>query len=143
MNQIDVILGLNIGLLQKLEFVLVILGFKDAARIDIYKFNTDPKEVKQTLWKAGLEFENMKTSGQSSHICGLAVAKSKELAIKFKLANEESDYATVLQMSGEPVVLPIHMPQNGTSAYRVIKAVIKEAPTLFIDLFLKNQIIAA
>lgn len=133
--------SLRIGLLPQLEIALLRLGFKEATRIDLYEGNSPSSEVKLALLEAGLKFHPMRISDNPKHVCGLSVAKTDLLAGKFAQASLQNDLGVIKEMMGVNFALPMQIPQKGTSEFKALMAIKKEAPTIYIKLIHENQIL--
>ena len=106
MNPIRIIAEMHISAEQKIELMLVLVGFKKMARIDLYKGDDSLLLVQTALLDMGIFSHNMKTSGVPHHLHGFVVSKNKELFEVFKKALKNKD-SEILNELLTPVQFPL------------------------------------
>ena len=138
-NPLDLITILKMDPNEKLAIIAVLMGNNDVARIDIFSGKHDaPEKVRQALRSAGLHFCNLVVkTGKSDHLCGIAVARTQELAFQFKIANQTGDRVTMRRLVGDFIISADGNPSE-PSYFNSVKRVFREVPTLFYELLLKK-----
>lgn len=106
MNPLRTIEGMHISIEQKIELMLVLVGFKKMARIDLYKGNDCLLLVQTALLDMGIFSHNMQTSGAPHHLHGFVVSKNKQDFEVFKEALKKKDVETLNQLLN-PVRFPL------------------------------------
>ncbi len=123
----------------KLSLFLILIGLRDATRIDIREGMDHPTLIKAALIKIGFFFSEMKTTGTEDHLCGLAVAKKKELCEEFVQATCSQDYEKVNALTGYLAEIPI----SSATCLTLVKQLQDKAPELYRELLQEKMILLA
>ncbi len=121
----------------KLAIFLILAKVSDANRIDIHEGMESPDLIKIALFKMGLFSVSVPTSGRTHHLCGLAVARSKQVAEDFAKAIAENNEVKIRKLVGCQVTLPI-----AKTNLHVIKLLEDYLPELLEELTQKKMVAA-
>jgi hypothetical protein len=136
MNHLKTIAEMSMGDEQRIELMLVLVGYKKMARIDLYEGDDSILLVQTALMEMGIFSCKMKTSGAPGHLHGFVVSKNKELFEVFKEALEKKDTEVLSEL-----LAPVHFPLP-EEVVNVTQLKTK-TPIFFKELERKNKLMVA
>jgi len=101
-ERIALLENLKIGSSQKVDIMLVVLGFKPATELDIYKYNDDEEKIKNVLKNIGLLAEKKDTLGQKNVLAKIAIVRDREILNSLLKISSKKDHEIYGRLMGYP-----------------------------------------